>query len=709
MLLTTTYFFAGTYGNGVYRAVTDNWVPVNLGLNGPARYVNDFARTDSIIYVATNNGLFKTTDFGDQWLFSGSGLPDAPVLAVHYLDGVLYAGMLRSDGTLPGGVYRSTDLGTSWDHTSFGLDTRYPMTQFASFTDLLVVGTGGDGTYFTTDTGATWNSVHGGLPNNGYVYITELFTSQGKAFAGVLGDGLYAINLGGGGWYNSSTGLNDPDIYAMARILNRLYAGTETGVYVSTDDGQLWNFAIDDSLRNRRIGALIDDGIGLLAGTYGGGVFRYTSPQSGWSWFNKGMKASIILEFYTRDPYDGYIYASVFGNGIYRYETSSGKWENYTPNMKGFALEVNEFIPSVDTVYIATNDGMWYSANEGQSWAVYGISQPTGNLPRRGMKDLIITDSAMFAIATQQLVYRSTTGGVFWHEFRHGLPTPPGGVPLNTNDAEYINGSIYLAMDSTFLFQLAPNANSWQSIPYTGLGLTQIVELDGYDSVMYAAGLGGVYISLDSGYTWMPDTLGVGPRYIREFKLAQKTQFGNHYHAHLVTVNGAVFIQDSMRGPWRYIPVDHSQTMTFLNDQTHTYIGTYGRGVQRTDVIPVELSAFTAAALDDERVQLVWMTETETGNAGFEIQRSRDAKEFEAIAFIEGAGSTTETQRYSYIDEAPGTVFYRLKQIDFSGEWQYSNTVKVGRDAAWQLQRVPSRRVYLSVKGELRCGRCGVP
>jgi hypothetical protein len=94
-------------------------------------------------------------------------------------------------------------------------------------------------------------------------------------------------------------------------------------------------------------------------------------------------------------------------------------------------------------------------------------------------------------------------------------------------------------------------------------------------------------------------------------------------------------------------------------------------------IVPVELTSFTAIA-DYGVVELSWITATETNNQGFEVQRSAGG-EFEAIAFVEGHGTTTEVQAYSYSDRSVsvGSYSYRLKQVDFDGTTSYSNLVEV--------------------------------
>ena len=94
-------------------------------------------------------------------------------------------------------------------------------------------------------------------------------------------------------------------------------------------------------------------------------------------------------------------------------------------------------------------------------------------------------------------------------------------------------------------------------------------------------------------------------------------------------------------------------------------------------VLPVELSSFNAN-VNGTSVTLNWSTASELNNNGFEVQR-KSGDEFVTIAFVKGAGSTTEIQNYSYSDEnlLVGKYSYRLKQVDFNGTFEYSNVINV--------------------------------
>ncbi len=108
------------------------------------------------------------------------------------------------------------------------------------------------------------------------------------------------------------------------------------------------------------------------------------------------------------------------------------------------------------------------------------------------------------------------------------------------------------------------------------------------------------------------------------------------------------------------------------------YVDDY-KVIDLSGITPVELTSFAANVNNNGQVVLNWATASETNNQMFEIQRTTENSEFVTIGFVNGAGTTTEQQQYSYTDRTvdPGTYSYRLKQIDFDGRFDYSNVVDV--------------------------------
>ncbi len=105
---------------------------------------------------------------------------------------------------------------------------------------------------------------------------------------------------------------------------------------------------------------------------------------------------------------------------------------------------------------------------------------------------------------------------------------------------------------------------------------------------------------------------------------------------------------------------------------------TSGRVSNINSPVPVELTSFSANFVDNF-VNLSWITATELNNHGFEIQRRVAESDFATIGFVRGEGTTTNHKDYSYIDNylVDGKYFYRLKQVDYNGSYEYSNVIEV--------------------------------
>jgi hypothetical protein len=106
-------------------------------------------------------------------------------------------------------------------------------------------------------------------------------------------------------------------------------------------------------------------------------------------------------------------------------------------------------------------------------------------------------------------------------------------------------------------------------------------------------------------------------------------------------------------------------------------IGSYERA---PNPFPVELSSFTVNVID-YIAKLHWRTETEVNNYGFEIERKSNIEtDWKLITFVEGYGNSNSPKQYSYSDSNPiggSKFFYRLKQIDNDGKFEYSDVVEV--------------------------------
>ncbi|MBZ0200797.1 MAG: T9SS type A sorting domain-containing protein [Ignavibacteriaceae bacterium] len=123
---------------------------------------------------------------------------------------------------------------------------------------------------------------------------------------------------------------------------------------------------------------------------------------------------------------------------------------------------------------------------------------------------------------------------------------------------------------------------------------------------------------------------------------------------------------------WFFAPDGSDSTVLYLD-----YVAWNPSGY-----VPVELATFDAV-VDGNNVDLRWATATETNNRGFEVERQFENGSFSKIAFVDGKGTTTDLNSYTYTDKVNqlGAYSYRLKQVDFDGTFEYSNIVQVNVNA----------------------------
>jgi len=108
-------------------------------------------------------------------------------------------------------------------------------------------------------------------------------------------------------------------------------------------------------------------------------------------------------------------------------------------------------------------------------------------------------------------------------------------------------------------------------------------------------------------------------------------------------------------------------------------------------IFPVELASFTAAS-NRNSINLSWSTTRELNNSGYDVERKLvSATEWAKVGFVNGNGTTNDTKNYTFTDRTnSGRYNYRLKQIDFNGNFEYfnlSSEIEVGVPTEFALSQ----------------------
>ncbi len=259
------------------------------------------------VFVGTyDSALFHSTDNGVSFIPSSNGMlprEDVHALAVG-VNGYLYA------GTYGGAFYLSTDQGSTWSQPSPAYGTYFDLFPCPSgelFAALL-----GRGVSRTTDHGTTWTNYV--LPDWNVQSVAR--TSGGSLFAGT-NSGLYVSTDSGATWAHNTNGMPASYVHSIKFASNGfVFAGCATGVFYSSDYGASWSPTAlhGDSLGVFRLGISPNDYI--VATNYGRGIFISSDYGSTWTNDTTGMTDRRV-RCVAITP-DGYVFAGTYNSGVFR-------------------------------------------------------------------------------------------------------------------------------------------------------------------------------------------------------------------------------------------------------------------------------------------------------------------------------------------------------------------------------------------------------
>lgn len=158
------------------------------------------------------------------------------------------------------------------------------------------------------------------------------------------------------------------------------------------------------------------------------------------------------------------------------------------------------------------------------------------------------------------------------------------------------------------------------------------------------------------------------------FKLTGGTQFGSPHDA---GATGNLLLNGSSPTTNTWVYSSHGSTNHSAEFTVTSFSGGGGGIGGGGAPLPIELINFEAILLSNNKIQLNWFTASEINNSHFEIERSYDGSSFSVIGTINGAGTSNQLTEYNLLDESYNklfkSVFYRIKQVDYNGDYTYSN------------------------------------
>jgi len=301
---------------------------------------------------------------------------------------------------------------------------------------------------------------------------------------------------------------------------NNIFAGTaNNGVFYSSNNGSTW-VAVNTGLTNSNILSLTINDNTIFAGTPSG-VFLSSNNGGSWIAANSGLPVTGI---YALASIGNNIFAGMHGNGIYMSSNNGASWANANnPNLNINQANVTAFAVTGDSIYMGTTSGFCLSTNYGSSWTV-------------------LTGSNVFAIAangknlyygTQTGMWSSSNNGSTWT----GTPFLDVSSLLISGDNVYAGrthgGGVYMSSDS---------GSTWVALN-NGLINDTVTALAACGNNIYAGTRGGIYMSTDNGNTWIPVNTGVRNTNIKTLALKDTKIFAGSY-------GGGVYLSSNDGGSW---------------------------------------------------------------------------------------------------------------------------------------------------------------
>lgn len=307
-------------------------------------------KNPNIIYIATNDYIYKSRDGGQTWTNLSQGMSYSRVIAMA-IDPAYPATVYA--GTKGDAVYKSHDGGQRWASMRSGLDDATissVVNQFlfdpADSQHIFLATT--MGVFETKNGGEHWAKKMDGMKEVLMVVTLDMDpTRRAILYAGTSG-GVYKSIDQTGHWEKVNNGLVPPGMVKTSRALNvtsilvdpyepdTVYAATLAGLYKSTDAAKTWK-RIGESLTDQMIIAMVLDRTrrGVIYITGRDGVHRSEDGGATWKLINSGFTTTNIRTIAQSATDPKLFYAGTNGSGLYRSKDAGETWEPMPPLHSG--------------------------------------------------------------------------------------------------------------------------------------------------------------------------------------------------------------------------------------------------------------------------------------------------------------------------------------------------------------------------------------
>jgi hypothetical protein len=485
----------GSHDQGIFRSTNNgtSWQAVNNGIPQGAWVNSIFTASNGIYAGFFSNSTFGrisfSSDNGDTWIDKSTGLPQSLLIVTSFVEtgGLIFAATTTGSLMTGLGIFMTSDNGDNWAQVNTGLTNLF-VRSLLIYQDNLYAGTAG-GVFMSTNLGSSWQSKSAGLPAD--ANVRSIIANGNVLYAG-LDEGVYKSTDNASSWVQINTGLLNTDVYTLAVINGNIAAGTMDGAFQSSS-GVSWHPASYGLISTYAITVAVS-GSNLLTGMYGTGMALSQNWGAGWIRNNQGLTDDSIRTIVVKgsNVFAGTNYAGAFrstNNGLTWFEINSGLPQN---------TGVNALARSGGNIYASAGEQVYLSTNDGANWT----------LRSNGINSAIILclasrENYIFAGTFQSGIFRSTDYGMNW--------TQASGLTSNFIVSFMIKGNyVFAGSISGGVFVSSDNGLSWTAsnsgFPSSTMNVRALLKYAGY---VIAGTDSGIYVSSNNGAKWINKSTGL--------------------------------------------------------------------------------------------------------------------------------------------------------------------------------------------------------
>lgn len=597
---------------------------------------------DNVGYSAGSFGVAKTTDGGFTWNLITS-LPAGSYRDVASPNDTLILAITYND------LQRSTDGGLTFTPIATGTSLLSKIV-FKNSSTAYLVSTGLQKVKMTTDGGLTWTNIS-----------ANIGTTWPATDIDIIGDDVYltiTFNL----YKTSDNGLTWTQITLP-------YRTTPWTFNIGFKSTSFYNDRFITVGQYGAIGLKIGNGTPFILNE----ITTVSNISDLWTYDGVTKVIGTISGQNGANPFDRVIYStnggttwalSVFNNNLSKSVTDSLPDAAYFPYFYGIDMV------TLDLGYIVGKMGVFKTTNGGVNWdsLAYGFNHDTL------MSIDFVSPTTGWVFGCSGKVYKTTNAGINW-------VIQPTGTSNNINKGSMVDSlNGWFAGSNGSVYKTTNSGADWIQVN-AGVGAASLNNIKAVTpDIVYVCGASNKAAkTTDGGNSWTQFSLpGPSNNIFNAMDFADQWHgvIGGTYGGVMFTTDGGMNWTLENTGAWTVQTVAMAKILT--SDKRIAFTGGNGGTIHKHTrlPLPVELKTFSAK-VNGSKVQLFWSTATELNNKGFAVERKQNGSEYKQITFINGKGTTTLPQSYSFSDQAAsGIYFYRLKQVDLDGTFTYSDEVK---------------------------------